>query len=94
MKTHIDDLPEFDPAAYLNDEAAIEAYLSDILRAENPELLVSALNDIARARGQGNIESVAGIDLETLRTALQLNPASRSDILNRLCVALKVPLSA
>ena len=46
------DLPEFDAAPYLNSEAAVAAYLTDILEANDPALLASALGDIARARGR------------------------------------------
>ena len=44
------ELPEFDAAAYLEDETAIAAYLTDILEANDAALLASALGDIARAR--------------------------------------------
>ena len=43
------DLPEFDFAAHLDDEKTIAAYLTDILEANDPALLASALGDIARA---------------------------------------------
>ena len=44
-------LPEFDAAAYLDSDEAIAAYLSDILAANDPALLVAALGDIAVASG-------------------------------------------
>ena len=37
------DLPEFDAAPYLDSEAAIAAYLTDILEASDPALLATAL---------------------------------------------------
>ena len=46
------DLPEFDAAPYFDSEAAVVAYLTDILEANDPALLASALGDIARARGR------------------------------------------
>lgn len=45
------DLPAFDAAAYLDSEEAIVAYLTDILAANDPALLVTALADIAVASG-------------------------------------------
>ena len=45
------DLPEFDAARYLDNEATIAAYLTDILEANDAALLAAALGDIARARG-------------------------------------------
>ena len=52
------DLPEFDAAPYLENEAAIAAYLTDILKVTDSGLLVTALGDIARARGMGESESL------------------------------------
>jgi len=45
------ELPEFDAAAYLGNEKAIAAYLTDVLEANDAPLLAAALGDIARARG-------------------------------------------
>ena len=36
------DLPDFDAAPYLDSEAAIAAYLTDILTANDPALLAAA----------------------------------------------------
>ncbi len=49
------DLPEFDVTPYLDSEAAIAAYLTDILKANDSALLASVLGDIARARGMSEI---------------------------------------
>lgn len=43
------DLKDFDAAVYLDNEESIVACLSDIFDADDAELLVSALDDIARA---------------------------------------------
>ena len=51
---HVDDLPEFDPAQYLDNEESIAVYLTGILEANNAALLASALGDIARARHEGD----------------------------------------
>jgi probable addiction module antidote protein len=44
------DLPTFDAARYLDSEATIAAYLTEILEANDAALLATALGDIARAR--------------------------------------------
>ena len=41
----------FDAARYLTDEAAIAEYMTAALEANEPDLLLLALGDIARARG-------------------------------------------
>ncbi len=42
-RTKVADLPEFDAARYLDSEAAIAAYLTDVLGANDPALLAAAL---------------------------------------------------
>jgi len=51
----VSDLPEFDATPYLDSEAAITTYLTDILEANDAALLAAALGDIARARGMMEI---------------------------------------
>ncbi|MGD0894162.1 MAG: hypothetical protein ABR923_21785 [Terracidiphilus sp.] len=51
---NVDDLPEPDPATYLDNEESIAVYLTGILEANDAALLASALGDIARARHDGD----------------------------------------
>ena len=88
------DLPEFDAAPYLESEAAIAAYLTDILEANDASLLAAALGDIARARGMSEIAKAAGITREALYKALRPGSAPRFDTVNRVCTALGVRLVA
>ncbi len=41
----------FDAARYLTDDAAVAEYMTAILETDDPDLLLMALGDIARARG-------------------------------------------
>ena len=86
------DLPEFDAAPYLDSEASIAAYLTDILQANDAGLLAAALGDIARARGMSEIAKAAGITREALYKALRPDSAPRFDTVNRVCTALGVRL--
>ena len=88
------DLPAFDPARYLESETAIAAYLTDILEANDPALLASALGDIARGRGMTEIARTAGITREALYKALRPDGAPRFDTVSRVCAALGVRLVA
>lgn len=90
----VDDLPEFDTAPYLDSEEAIAAYLTDIIEANNPALLASALGDIARARGMGEIAKASGISREALYKALRPGAQPRFDTISRVCTALGVRLVA
>jgi probable addiction module antidote protein len=88
------ELPEFDPARYLESETSIAAYLTDILEANDPSLLASALGDIARARGMTEVAKTAGITREALYKALRPDSAPRFDTVSRVCAALGVRLVA
>ena len=88
------DLPDFDAAPYLESEATIAAYLTDILAANDASLLAAALGDIARARGMTEIAKSAGITREALYKALRPNSAPRFDTVSRVCAALGVRLVA
>ena len=90
----IAELPEFDAAPYLDSEASIAAYLTDILQANDAGLLAAALGDIARARGMSEIAKAAGITREALYKALRPDSAPRFDTVNRVCTALGVRLVA
>jgi probable addiction module antidote protein len=92
--TKVNDLPVFDAAAYLDNEVAIAAYLTDILEANDAGLLASALGDIARARGMTEISREAGMTREALYKALRADSAPRFDTISRVCAALGVRLVA
>ena len=91
---NVDDLPEFDPAQYLDNEESIAVYLTGILEANNPALLASALGDIARARGMSEIAKQSGLTREALYKALRPNAHPRFDTISRVCEALGVRLVA
>ena len=91
---HVDDLPEFDFARYLDNEESIAAYLTGILEANDAALLASALGDIARARGMTEIAKAAGITREALYKALRPDSAPRFETISRVCAALGVRLVA
>jgi probable addiction module antidote protein len=88
------DLPEFDAAPYLDGEATIAAHLTDILEANDPALLASALGDIARARGMSEIAKASGLTREALYKALRPDAQPRFDTISRVCAALGVRLVA
>jgi len=90
----VDELPEFDAAPYLEDEAAIAAYLTDILAANDSALLASALGDIARARGMSEIAKASGLTREALYRALRPGAKPRYDTIAKVCGALGVRLVA
>ncbi len=94
QRIKVTDLPVFDAAQCLNSEVAIAAYLTDILEANDPALLASALGDIARARGMSEIARASGLTREALYKALRTDAKPRYDTIMKVCGALGVRLVA
>ena len=92
--TKITDLPEFDVAEWLPDEAAVAEYLAVVMEENERPALVKALGTIARARGMTEIAAKAGIGREALYKALRDGASPRYDMISRVFQALRVKLVA
>ena len=62
QKMKISKLSEFDPTKYLDDDEAVAHYISLAIDDGDPGLLVAALGDVARARGDDTGCLGCGID--------------------------------
>lgn len=93
-KINIADLPEFDSAEHLKDEADIAAYLTAVIEEGDPSELAHALGVVARARGMAEVAKDSGLTREALYKALRPGAAPRFDTINRVCRALGVRLIA
>ncbi len=65
------DLPTFDPAENLKNDAEIAAYLSLVIDEDDPVELAHALGIVARVRGMAQIAEETGIGSEALYKALR-----------------------
>ena len=84
----------FDAARYLTDDAAVAEYFTAVLETDNPDLLLLALADVARARGMAQIAKDAGLGRESLYKALAPGAKPRFDTVLKVARALGVRLSA
>lgn len=84
----------FDAARYLTDEAAIAEYMTAVLEADDPDLLLLAFGDIARARGMAQIAKETGLGRESLYKALAPGAKPRFDTVLKVARALGVKLMA
>jgi probable addiction module antidote protein len=84
----------FDATRYLTDDAAIAEYMTAALETDDPELLLLALGDVARARGMAQIAKDAGLGRESLYKALAPGAKPRFDTVLKVVRALGVKLSA
>lgn len=87
-------LHEFDPSRYLTDDVAIAEYITAILEEGDPDLLLLALGDIARARGMSQIAKDTGLGRESLYKALTPGAKPRFDTVLKVAKALGVKFTA
>jgi probable addiction module antidote protein len=87
-------LVPFDAARYLHDDAAIAEYMTAILEANDPDLLLLALADVARAKGIAQVARDAGLGRESLYKALSPGAKPRFDTVLKVVRALGVRLVA
>ncbi len=87
-------LQAFDAARYLGSEDAIAEYMTAVLETEDPDLLLLALGDIARAKGMTQIAKEAGLGRESLYKALAPGAKPRFATVMKVARALGVKLVA
>ena len=63
-------LSKFDAADYLDSEETIAEYLTAALEDENPDVFLTAISDVAKARGMAEIVRKTGLGRENLYKAL------------------------
>ena len=84
----------FDAADYLDDEETIAQYITAALEDPNPDVFLSAVRDVARARGMAQLARDAALGRESLYKALTPGAKPRYDTVLKLLHALGVKLSA
>ena len=91
MATHI---APFDAADYLDDEQTIAEYLTAALEDPNPDVFLTAVRDVARARGMAQLAKDAGVGGEGVYRGVARGGRPRDETVLKLLNALGVRLSA
>ena len=84
----------FDAARYLDDDEAIAEYMTAILESNDPDLLLLALSDVARAKGMAQVAKAAGLGRESLYKALAPGAKPRFETVMKVARALGVKFTA
>ncbi len=84
----------FTAADYLDNDETIAEYLNLALEDSNPEMLLLALANIARARGMAQVAQDSGLGRESLYKALSDGAKPRYDTVLKVMRALGVKLHA
>ena len=85
---------EFDPAAYLDNDEALAAYMSEALETGDPAFITDAIGVVARARGMTQVAKDAGLSRESLYRALSLDGNPEFATILKVVDALGLKLSA
>lgn len=84
----------FDAADYLDSDTVVAEYLNAALEDDNPDVLLQAIADVAKARGMTQLAKETGLGRESLYKALAPGAKPRYDTVLRLMRALGVELHA
>ena len=84
----------FDAARYLDDDEAIAEYMTAVLETEDPDLLLAALGDVARAKGMAQVAKDSGLGRESLYKALAPGAKPRFDTVLKVARALGIRFTA
>ena len=85
---------EFDVAKYLDSEEVMTEYLNLALASGDTDLLLSAIGDVAKARGMAQISHETGLGRESLYKALSAGAKPRFDTVFKVLQALGVQMQA
>ena len=80
----------FDAADYLDSKEMIAEYLAAALEDSNPDVFLSALGDVAKARGMAKVAKASGLGRESLYKALSAGSHPRFETINAVLHALGV----
>jgi len=85
-------IAKFDAAEYLDSEEVIAEYLNAALEEEDPNIFLTAIGDVAKARGMAELAKEAGLGRESLYKALAPGAKPRYDTVLKVIRALGVEL--
>lgn len=86
-------ITDFDVSVYLDNEETIAEYLTVTLEENDPDLLLAALSNVAKARGMSQIAKDSGLGRESLYKALAPGAKPRFETIMKVMHALGVKLA-
>ena len=89
-------LSDFDAADYLDNDELMAEYLTATLEDDNPDVFLSAIGDVARAKGMTSIAHTSGLGRESLYKALAPGAKPRYDTVLKVlrCLGMKLEVTS
>ena len=94
MKIMTVNITPYDTVDYLKTEEDIAGYIDAVLEENDPQLLLAALGDVARARGMTSIAREVGASREHLYRSLSADGNPSAATLLKIVSALGIQLHA
>jgi len=88
------DLREFDVANYLDSKEVIAEYLTQVLKDGDLDELLSAIGDVARAKGMTQIAKETGLGRESLYKSFTNGSKPKFDTVVKVLDSLGIKLQA
>ena len=85
---NFDKFAPFDPVDYLDSEEMIAEYLTVAAADPNPDIFLSAIANVAKARGMSRLAKDSGMGRESLYKALRPGAKPRYETVARIVSAL------
>jgi probable addiction module antidote protein len=86
-------ISKFDAVEYLDSEEMMIEYLTAAMEAENPDIFLNALANVAKARGIAQLAKDTGLGRESLYKTLAPGAKPRFDTIMKITKALGVSLA-
>ncbi|AZE84901.1 Addiction module antidote protein [Pseudomonas orientalis] len=83
----------YEAARFLDSPETISAYLALAMKAQDPQVLMKALAEVAKAQGVNKVAEAAGVNRESLYKTLKGGSKTRYETIQKLMVALGVELT-
>ncbi|MEO8490316.1 addiction module antidote protein [Pseudomonas sp.] len=71
----------------------ISAYLAQSMKSQDPQILMKALAEVAKAQGVNKVAEAAGVNRESLYKTLKGGSKTRYETIQKLMLALGVELT-
>jgi len=84
---------KFEVYGFLDNDEVVAGYLEEVLKDDDPALLLSALSDIAKAKGMGSIAEKSGLGRESMYKALRPGAKPRFETVMKILRAMGLQLS-
>ena len=84
---------KFEVYEFLDNDELIAGYMEEILKDGDPKLILSALNDIAKAKGMSKLAEKSGLGRESMYKALKPDAKPRFETIMKIIQAMGFTLS-